>query len=65
MRDESELTWGEYQSKARAFRAMVYEADPGHRSTAPLMRYPGDGNRAERRALRARAKRNRAYQQEH
>lgn len=54
-----ELTWREYQDKAREFRAMVYEADPGHRSTDSLMRYPGEGNRAERRALRAQAKRNR------
>jgi hypothetical protein len=62
--DEDDLRWDEYREKAREFRRMVYDADPGHRSTGPLMRYPGDGNRAERRALRARARRNHSYAQE-
>ena len=59
MTSDDELGWDEYRAKVRTFRSMVYEADPGHRSTAPLMRYPGPGNRAERRAMRAKAKRNR------
>lgn len=54
-----DMSWDEYRARCRMFRETVYEHDPGHRATAPFMKYPGMGNRAQRRALRATAKRNR------
>jgi hypothetical protein len=56
---ELDMGWAEYKARCQMFREKVYEHDPGHRATAPFMRYPGMGNRAQRRALRATAKRNR------
>jgi hypothetical protein len=48
----------DYDERCRAFREMVYDTDPGarYRNTDSLMRYPGPGNRAERRAMAAQAR---------
>lgn len=57
--DENDPTWDAYMERVRRFRGLVRDADPEHRDGAPFMRYPGAGNRAQRRALRAKARGNR------
>ena len=48
----------DYQAKCEEFRARVYEQDPSAetRRTDSFMRYPGPGNRTERRAMAAAAR---------
>lgn len=50
----------EYFERSAQFRGMVAQVEPGFTGREPLMRYPGDGNRQERRALKARATRARS-----
>lgn len=52
-RDEAE----EYFELSARFRDLVRQAEPGMTGREPLMRYPGDGNRAQRRATKAQAQR--------
>lgn len=48
----------EYEERSAEFRRRVVMADPEQatKRTASFMRYPGPGNRAERRALKAQAR---------
>jgi len=49
----------EYFELSARFRELVAEHEPGMTGREPLMRYPGEGNRQERRAMKARAMRTR------
>jgi hypothetical protein len=60
---EEAMDWDtaeEYFARSAQFRGMVAQVEPGFTGREPLMRYPGDGNRQERRALKVRATRARA-----
>lgn len=51
--DEAE----EYFTLSARFRELVRQAEPNMTGREPLMRYPGDGNRAQRRTMKAQASR--------
>lgn len=56
----------EYFERSARFRDLVMQSDPTVSPRDPLMRYPGGGNREERRADKARARRARtAWRSKH